>query len=285
MKIFRHLILVLASLAVFSSCIKEEEKTVATAIMTDKQALEFGIEDELVQELTIYSDAPWTVETPSWITVEPAQGSAGETPVIVTAKANIREALADRPRSAEITFKGLNMYADATVAAIQSGDKYRDLVEGTFAEAFEQPAETFVGVKDMQVVALTSDGFVAKDATAISYVASDKTVAIGDKGSVYGYVATFNGTPSLKNTDKVTVNGNEAVNYGTAKDITSTLQTYAPEQIELITIKGKLASKKIEAYSEDGSSTGSVCVELLNTHSSLNMSQYDGWLVEAKGYV
>lgn len=284
MKIFRHLILVLASLAVFSSCIKEEEKTVATAIMTDKQALEFGIEDELVQELTIYSDAPWTVETPSWITVEPAQGSAGETPVIVTAKANIREALADRPRSAEITFKGLNMYADATVTAIQSGDKYRDLVEGTLAEAFEQPAETFVGVKDMQVVALTSDGFVAKDATAISYVAADKTVAIGDKGSVYGYVATFNGTPSLKNTDKVTVNGNEAVNYGTAKDITSTLQTYAPEQIELVTIKGKLASKKIEAYSEDGSSTGSVYVELLNTHSSLNMSQYDGWLVEAKGY-
>ena len=285
MKIFRHLILVLASLAVFSSCIKEEEKTVATAIMTDKQALEFGIEDELVQELTIYSDAPWTVETPSWITVEPAQGSAGETPVIVTAKANIREALADRPRSAEITFKGLNMYADAIVTAIQQGDKYRDLVEGTFAEAFEQPAETFVGVKDIQVVALTSNGFVAKDATAISYVAADKTVTIGDKGNVYAYVTTFNGTPSLKNTDKVTVTGNSAVEYGAAKDITSELQTYAPEQIEYVSVKGKLASKKIEAYSEDGSATGSVYVELLNTHSSLNMSELDGWLVEAKGYV
>ena len=58
MKIFRHLILVLASLAVFSSCMKEEEKTVATAIMTDKQSLEFGIEDELAQTLTVYADAP-----------------------------------------------------------------------------------------------------------------------------------------------------------------------------------------------------------------------------------
>ena len=285
MKIFRHLILVLASLAVFSSCVKEVEKTVATAIMTDKQSLEFGIEDELTQSLVVYADAKWTVETPDWITVEPAEGPAGETEVIVTAKANIREALADRPRTSEITFVGFNMYADATVTILQNGDKYRDLAEGTFADAFEQAAETFVGVKDIQVVALTSDGFIAKDATAISHVASEKTVTIGDKGSVYAYVSSFNGTPSLKNTDKVTVTGNAAVEYGTAKDITATLQTYAPEQIEYVTVKGKLASKKIEAYSEDGSAAGSVYVELLNAHSSLNMSELDGWLVEAKGYV
>ena len=285
MKIFRHLILVLASLAVFSSCVKEVEKTVATAIMTDKQSLEFGIEDELTQSLVVYADAKWTVETPDWITVEPAEGPAGETEVIVTAKANIREALADRPRTSEITFVGFNMYADATVTILQNGDKYRDLAEGTFADAFEQAAETFVGVKDIQVVALTSDGFIAKDATAISYVASEQTVTVGDKGSVYAYVSSFNGTPSLKNTDKVTVTGNAAVEYGTAKDITATLQTYAPEQIEYVTVKGKLASKKIEAYSEDGSATGSVYVELLNAHSSLNMSELDGWLVEAKGYV
>ena len=285
MKIFRHLILVLASLAVFSSCMKEEEKTVATAIMTDKQSLEFGIEDELAQTLTVYADAPWTVETPSWITVEPAEGPAGETEVLVTAAANIREALADRPRSAEITFKGVNMYADATVTAIQLGDKYRDLVEGTLAEAFAQEAETFVGVKDIQVVALTSDGFVVKDNADFSYVTGEQTVEVGDKGSVFAYVSSINGLPSLKNADKVTVKGNSAVEYGAANDITSNLQTYAPEQIEYVTVKGKLTSKKIEAYSEDGSATGSVYVELLNTHSSLNMSQYDGWLVEAKGYV
>ena len=264
---------------------KEEEKTVATAIMTDKQSLEFGVEDELVQELTVYADAPWTVETPDWITVEPAAGPAGETPVIVTAKANLREELADRPRSASITFVGTNMYADASVAVLQNGDKYRDLVEGTLAEAFEQAPETFVGVKDVQVIALTSDGFIVKDATGISYVAADQEVSVGDKGSVYAYVSTFNGTPSLKNTDKVTVTANEAVDYSNAKDITATLQTYAPEQIELVTIKGKLASKKIEVVAEDGSVAGTVYVELLNTHSSLRMSDYDGWLVEAKGYV
>ena len=258
----------------------------ATAIMTDKQSLEFGIEDELVQELTVYADTPWTVETPDWITVEPAQGSTGETPVIVTAKANIREALADRPRSSEIIFVGTNLYADATVAVLQNGDKYRDLVEGTLAEAFEQAPETFVGVKDIQVVALTSDGFVVEDATGISHVAAEQEVAIGDKGKVYAYVTSFSGTPSLKNTDKVTVDANETVDYSGATDITSTLQSYKPENIELVSVKGKLASKKIEAYHEDGETAAdSVYVELLNTHSSLNMSQYDGWLVEAKGYV
>ena len=285
MKIFRHLILVLASLAVFSSCMKEEEKTVATAIMTDKQSLEFGVEDELVHTLTVYADAPWTVETPDWITVEPAEGPAGETEVLVTAMPNIREALADRPRSAEITFRGINMYADASVMAIQLGDKYRDLIEGTLAEAFAQEPETFVGVKDIQVVALTSDGFVVKDNADFSYVTGEQTVEVGDKGSVYAYVSSINGLPSLKNADKVTVTGNSAVEYGAAKDITSDLQTYAPEQIEYVTVKGKLTSKKLEAYSEDGSATGSVYVELLNAHSSLNMSEYDGWLVEAKGYV
>ena len=92
----------------------------ATAIMTDRQSLEFGIEDELAQSLVVYADARWTVETPDWITVEPAEGLAGETEVVVTAKANIREALADRPRSADITFVGLNRYADATVTLLQN---------------------------------------------------------------------------------------------------------------------------------------------------------------------
>lgn len=285
MKIFRHLILVLASLAVFSSCMKEEEKTVATAIMTDKQSLEFGVEDELVHTLTVYADAPWTVETPDWITVEPAEGPAGETEVLVTAMPNIREALADRPRSAEITFRGINMYADASVMAIQLGDKYRDLIEGTLAEAFAQEAETFVGVKDIQVVALTSDGFVVKDNADFSYVTGQQTVNVGDKGSVYAYVSSINGLPSLKNADKVTVTGNSAVEYGAAKDITSDLQAYVPEQIEYVSVKGKLTSKKLEAYSEDGNAADSVYVEILNAHSSLNMSEYDGWLVEAKGYV
>ena len=285
MKIFRHLILVLASLAVFSSCMKEEEKTVATAIMTDKQSLEFGVEDELVHTLTVYADAPWTVETPDWITVEPAEGPAGETEVLVTAMPNIREALADRPRSAEITFRGINMYADASVMAIQLGDKYRDLIEGTLAEAFAQEPETFVGVKDIQVVALTSDGFVVKDNADFSYVTGEQTVEVGDKGSVYAYVSSINGLPSLKNADKVTVTGNSAVEYGAAKDITSDLQAYVPEQIEYVSVKGKLTSKKLEAYSEDGNAADSVYVEILNAHSSLNMSEYDGWLVEAKGYV
>ena len=285
MKIFRHLILVLASLAVFSSCMKEEEKTVATAIMTDKQSLEFGVEDELVHTLTVYADAPWTVETPDWITVEPAEGPAGETEVLVTAMPNIREALADRPRSAEITFRGINMYADASVMAIQLGDKYRDLIEGTLAEAFAQEPETFVGVKDIQVVALTSDGFVVKDNADFSYVTGEQTVEVGDKGSVYAYVSSINGLPSLKDADKVTVTGNSAVEYGAAKDITSDLQAYVPEQIEYVTVKGKLTSKKLEAYSEDGNAADSVYVEILNAHSSLNMSEYDGWLVEAKGYV
>lgn len=288
MKIIRQLILALASLAIFSSCLNEEEKLVATAIMTDKASLEFGVDDELTLSLTVYADAPWTVDCASWITVEPASGTAGETVLTVSVEPNIREELPDRPREAVITFVGRDSYADATVGVFQNGDKYRDLVDGTLAEAFAQAAETFVGVKDVQVVALTSDGFVVKDQADYSYVTATQTVEVGDKGSVYAYVSSFNGFPSLKNADKFTKTSNEAVDYSGAKDITATLQEYAAEQIELVSIEGKLSSKKIELYYEEGEQPAvrdSVVIELLNTHSSLKMSELDGWLVNAKGYV
>lgn len=288
MKIIRQLILALASLAIFSSCLNEEEKLVATAIMTDKASLEFGIDDELTLSLTVYADAPWTVDCDSWITVEPASGTAGETVLTVSVEPNIREELPDRPREAVITFVGRDHYADAVVDVFQNGDKYRDLVDGTLAEAFAQAAETFVGVKDVQVVALTSDGFVVKDQADYSYVTATQTVEVGDKGSVYAYVSSFNGFPSLKNADKFTKTSNEAVDYSSAKDITAVLQQYAAEEIELVSIEGKLSSKKIELYYEEGEQPAvrdSVVIELLNTHSSLKMSELDGWLVNAKGYV
>ncbi len=287
MKIIRQLILVLASLAVFSSCM-EEEKLVATAIMTDKPSLEFGIEDTLAVALTVYADAPWTVECADWITVEPSTGSAGENVVTVIVQPNIREGLADRPRKEVLTFEGRDMYARAYVDVLQAGDKYRDLVEGTLADAFAQPLETFVGVKDVQVVALASEGFIVKDETAYSYVEAEQEVTIGDKGNVYSYVSTFNGLPSLKDTDRFKVSSNSAVDYSSAKDITSQLQAYEASQIELISVTGKLVSKKLELYYAEGEARpvepDSIKVEFLNTHESLKLKDYDGWLVEAKGY-
>lgn len=289
MKIFRQLILALASLAVFSSCLAEEEKVVATAILTDKASLEFGIEDTLALALTVYADAPWTVETPGWVTVEPATGGAGETMVTVIADPNIREELPDRPRQDVMTFVGQDIYANTEVAVLQAGDKYRDLVEGTLAEALALEADTFVGVKDVQVVALAADGFIAQDETAMSYVVGNQKVELGDKGNVYAYVSSFNGFPSLTKTDKFVKAANSAVDYSSAKNITNELQAYKASQIELVSIKGKYASKKISLYYEEGqerpSQPDSVVVEVLNPHESINMSQYDGWLVDVKGYV
>ena len=288
MKIFRQLILAIASLAVFASCLNEEEKLVATAILTDKASMEFGIEDTLALALTVYADAPWTVESPSWVTVDPATGDAGETVVIVAVEPNVRENLPDRPRQAVLTFVGQDIYANTSVDILQAGDKYRDLVELTMAEALALEADTFVGVKDVQVVALASDGFIAQDQTALSYVAADLEVELGDKGNVYAYVSSLNELPSLAKGDKFVKASNSAVDYSAAKDITAELQAYRASQIELVSITGKYASKKIELYYEEGAERpaqpDSVVIEVLNAHESLALSQYDGWLVEAKGY-
>ena len=288
MKIFRQLILAIASLAVFASCLNEEEKLVATAILTDKASMEFGIEDTLALALTVYADAPWTVESPSWVTVDPATGDAGETVVTVAVEPNVRENLPDRPRQAVLTFVGQDIYANTSVDILQAGDKYRDLVELTMAEALALEADTFVGVKDVQVVALASDGFIAQDQTALSYVAADLEVELGDKGNVYAYVSSLNELPSLAKGDKFVKASNSAVDYSAAKDITAELQAYKASQIELVSITGKYASKKIELYYEEGAERpaqpDSVVIEVLNAHESLALSQYDGWLVEAKGY-
>ena len=276
------------SLAILSSCVKEEEKLEATAIMTDIASLEFGIDEELTKALTVYADAPWTVDCPEWITVDPATGGAGEVLVSVIASPNIREQLPDRPRKSVIVFRGQDMYADASVDVLQNGDKYRDLVDGTLAEAFAQKVETFVGVKNVQVIALAEEGYVVKDENDIAYVAGEQEVEIGDKGSVYAYVSTVSGLPALADADKFAKSENAAVDYSGVKDITATLQSYFPEKPELVSIKGKYASKKIELYYEEGqerpSEPDSVRVELLNPHSSLSVSDYDGWLVEVKGY-
>lgn len=271
-----------------SSCLNEEEKLVATAIMTDKSSLEFGIEDTLALALTVYADAPWTVETPSWVTVDPATGDAGETVVTVVVEPNVRENLPDRPRQDELKFVGQDIYANAFVDVLQAGDKYRDLVELTMAEALALETDTFVGVKDVQVVALASNGFIAQDQTALSYVAADLEVELGDKGNVYAYVSSLNDLPSLAKGDKFVKASNSAVDYSSAKDITAELQAYKASQIELVSITGKYASKKIELYYEEGaerpSQPDSVVIEVMNPHESLAISQYDGWLVEAKGY-
>ena len=288
MKIFRQLILAIASLAVFASCLNEEEKLVATAILTDKASMEFGIEDTLALALTVYADAPWTVESPSWVTVDPATGDAGETVVTVAVEPNVRENLPDRPRQAVLTFVGQDIYANTSVDILQAGDKYRDLVELTMAEALALESDTFVGVKDVQVVALASDGFIAQDQTALSYVAADLEVELGDKGNVYAYVSSLNELPSLAKGDKFVKASNSTVDYSAAKDITAELQAYKASQIELVSITGKYASKKIELYYEEGAERpaqpDSVVIEVLNAHESLALSQYDGWLVEAKGY-
>ncbi|MBO5108116.1 MAG: BACON domain-containing protein [Bacteroidales bacterium] len=288
MKIIRQFILILASLAMLSSCLNEEEKLVATAIMTDKSSLEFGIEDTLALALTVYADAPWTVETPSWVTVDPATGDAGETVVTVVVEPNVRENLPDRPRQDVLKFVGQDIYANAFVDILQAGDKYRDLVELTMAEALALETDTFVGVKDVQVVALASNGFIAQDQTALSYVAADLEVELGDKGNVYAYVSSLNDLPSLAKGDKFVKASNSAVDYSSAKDITAELQAYKASQIELVSITGKYASKKIELYYEEGaerpSQPDSVVIEVMNPHESLALSQYDGWLVEAKGY-
>lgn len=271
-----------------SSCLNEEEKLVATAIMTDKSSLEFGIEDTLALALTVYADAPWTVESPSWVTVDPATGDAGETVVTVVVEPNVRENLPDRPRQDVLKFVGQDIYANAFVDVLQAGDKYRDLVELTMAEALALETDTFVGVKDVQVVALASNGFIAQDQTALSYVAADLEVELGDKGNVYAYVSSLNDLPSLAKGDKFVKASNSAVDYSSAKDITAELQAYKASQIELVSITGKYASKKIELYYEEGaerpSQPDSVVIEVMNPHESLAISQYDGWLVEAKGY-
>ncbi len=230
----------------FTGC-KEEDYVKPSALITES-SLTFEAKDAEPQSLTIASDAYWMVDVDAdWVLVDPMSGT-NTVKVTVTVDDNVANGALAAPRQATITIANKRGYK-VTAVIYQKGDTYLGVDEYDLDEVSKLDADTRAKVKESQVVAIASDGFVAADATKTLYILGNAAnVKVGDKVTMNGVASVTSGVKTFTS-DEVTVLSNSAVTYPDAKDITSSYASYKPESIEYVQVAGTLINKGIRVGS------------------------------------
>ena len=148
------------------------------------------------------------------------------------------------------------------------------------AIAAEKDAELKVG--PALVVAAASAGYLIEQDGARLYVYGTNTVAVGDNVTVTATRGEYGGVAQLTNVTDVTVNSKgNTVSYPTAKDITSTFDSYKSDTREYVTFKGTLnISGNYFNLNVEGAST--VTGALVKPNEDL--SSLNGKVVTVTGY-
>lgn len=222
MKLFKNIMNICAAMLValpFVAC-QQEELVKPSALMSDS-SLTFAATGAEAQTFTIASDAYWMIDvSEDWLTVEPMEGCQTQQ-VTVYVNDNVKNGAVDKPRQATLTIADLKGYSVKTVI-YQKGDNYLGVIEMPISSVRSLEDGEFAKVSDAQVVALTSEGFVATDATASLYVTSDAEVSLGDNVYLAGEKSTLYGNAVLKAGD-VTVKSNSEVTHPSAIDLAANL--------------------------------------------------------------
>lgn len=252
----------------FTSC-KDDETSMAWAVMSSVESLEFKSnpyedvnEDEAGQTFTLTSDADWVSEAPEWITVTPSSGHAGQNEVTITLEPNFRDGAEDRPREADVIFKGENSWSVCKVKVRQKGDKFRDLEKIPLSQALTVDNETVVAVDGLTTVVKTAKGLVATDGTTYVYVKKPALeVSVGDKFNLQGEKATDNTKFPFLNGERMQAAGTGTVPTLTPEDITDNLDRTKYSSLTYVSVTGLFDGTSIavegqncSVYPEDPSS-------------------------------
>ncbi|MEE3476261.1 MAG: hypothetical protein VZR01_02520, partial [Candidatus Cryptobacteroides sp.] len=113
--------------------------------------------------------------------------------------------------------------------------------EVSVAGAIAAEKDTELKVGPALVVAAASAGFLIEQDGARLYVYGSNTVAVGDNVTVTATRGEYGGVAQLTGVTDVTVNSKgNTVSYPTAKDITSSFDSYSSDTREYVTFKGTL---------------------------------------------
>ncbi len=217
----------------------EEESPVSTAILADVNSLTFEAKGAAAQSFNVISEGDWTVVTPEWVSTDMVSGGAGNTAVSVTVADNVdASGNLQLPRQDTLFLKGNGVYADFEVIIYQKGDTYLGAKEGTVTEAIALEAGTGFGLAESQVVAVSTKGFVVTDGKANLYIDAAAEVALGDKVTLKGLRASYNGLPALASCENIEVKSNAAAEHTTLKDLSSSLAAFTTTSIDYVTVKG-----------------------------------------------
>ena len=242
MKIIKNIIRFCAAALValpFVGC-QQEELVKPSALMSDS-SLTFAATDAEPQMFTIASDDEWMIDVAEdWLTVSPMAGS-GTQEITVTVNDNVQGGVVNRPRQSTLTIANKRGYSVTTII-YQNGDNYLGVNEMPASEVVALKDGEFAKITEAQVMALTSEGFVATDNSASIYVTTDKDVALGDKVYLAGEKSTLYGNAVLMAGD-VEVKSNAEVVYPTPVNLETNLDPSNANKVVFVsTYAGLLGS-------------------------------------------
>ena len=223
----------------------QEEVGEANAVLTDATYLEFEAQSAPDQTLNVSSDGNWVVDVPvEWLTVTPMSGR-GNVQVTLTVADNYTDGVMDAPRETVVIFRGASVERQGEVVVKQLGDTYLGVAESNVTQVSVLEDKAVAKIAGSQVVAVAADGFLITDGTTVMFVKSKAAVAPGDKIFLNGAKTTLNGFPSFIG-DEVTVLESGEVTYPQAVDLTSQVDTYAPDMVQYVKIDGTLVGTALK---------------------------------------
>lgn len=245
MKIFKNILRLCAAAIIalpMAGCGQDE--LVKPSALLSESSLTFEAIGAESQTLTIASDESWFIDVDAdWITVDPMSGT-NTVDVTVTVTDNVKNGAMDAPREGTLTIANNRGYSIRTVI-YQEGDNYLGVEEMPISKIFTLDDGLFAKVAEAQVVALTSDGFVATDESASIYVSYKGEIAIGDKVSLAGEKVTLYGNAALE-AGGVTVKTNAEVTRPEPVDLLSNLDPSKANVVTYVTVEAGLLGHELK---------------------------------------
>lgn len=245
MKIFKNILRLCAAAIIalpMAGCGQDE--LVKPSALLSESSLTFEAIGAESQTLTIASDESWFIDVDAdWITVDPMSGT-NTVDVTVTVTDNVKNGAMDAPREGTLTIANNRGYSIRTVI-YQEGDNYLGVEEMPISKIFTLDDGLFAKVAEAQVVALTSDGFVATDESASIYVSYKGEIAIGDKVSLTGEKVTLYGNAALE-AGGVTVKSNAEVTRPEPVDLLSNLDPSKANVVTYVTVEAGLLGHELK---------------------------------------
>ena len=245
MKIFKNILRLCAAAIIalpMAGCGQDE--LVKPSALLSESSLTFEAIGAESQTLTIASDESWFIDVDAdWITVDPMSGT-NTVDVTVTVTDNVKNGAMDAPREGTLTIAINRGYSIRTVI-YQEGDNYLGVEEMPISKIFTLGDGLFAKVAEAQVVALTSDGFVATDESASIYVSYKGEIAIGDKVSLAGEKVTLYGNAALE-AGGVTVKSNAEVTRPEPVDLLSNLDPSKANVVTYVTVEAGLLGHELK---------------------------------------
>ncbi|HBN02080.1 MAG TPA: hypothetical protein DD383_05615, partial [Rikenellaceae bacterium] len=239
MKLFKNILRLCAAaviaLPVFGC---GQDELVKPSALLSESSLTFEAIGSEPQQLTIASDDSWFVDVDAdWITVDPTSGT-NTVKVNVSVEDNVINGILNAPREGTLTIANSRGYSIRSVI-YQKGDNYFGVSEMPISAVRELQDGEYAKVAEAQIVALTSDGFVATDESGSIYVSYKEDIALGDKVFIAGEKVTLYGGAALV-AGEITVKSNSEVKHPEPVDLLSNLDPSKAGSVNYVSVDAGL---------------------------------------------